>query len=83
MKCLLCDDCVECDREALKGFEPQLQQRPGFNPSPSIASSPSPNMLQRPQQQPPYTPMRQGPINPPATAKRPTDSRPPPPQQKR
>ncbi|PNF40806.1 Brahma-associated protein of 60 kDa [Cryptotermes secundus] len=59
-----------------------LQQRPGFNPPPSIGSSPGPNMMQRPQQQPPYTPMRQGPINPPSTAKRPADSRPPPPQQK-
>jgi hypothetical protein len=65
MKCLLCDDYVECDRKALKGFEPQLQQRPGFNLPPSIASSPGPNMMQRPQQQQPYTTMRQGPINPP------------------
>lgn len=40
-------------------------------------------MMQRPQQQPPYTPMRQGPINPPSAAKRPADTRPPPPQQKR
>jgi hypothetical protein len=39
--------------------------------------------MQRPQQQPPYTPMRQGPVNPPSAAKRPADSRPPPPQQKR
>ncbi|XP_069683348.1 brahma-associated protein of 60 kDa isoform X1 [Periplaneta americana] len=59
-----------------------LQQRPGFNPPPSIGSPSAPNMMQRPQQQPPYTPMRQGPINPPSAAKRPADTRPPPPQQK-
>ncbi|KAK7794782.1 hypothetical protein R5R35_004122 [Gryllus longicercus] len=60
----------------------QLQPRPGFQPPPTMGSAPGPNLMPRPQQQPPYPPMRQGPIPPQAAPKRPTDVRPPPPQQK-
>lgn len=61
-----------------------MQQRPGggFNQQGGMGSAPGPGMMgPRSQQQPPYSPMRQGGMTP-QSGKRPTDSRPPPPQSK-